>query len=357
MQSDSSSNILLTRRIIDQDALNRLARAHGRFVDQRRDGRRIIMQNCVLIGLDFKDMCFARAHFLGCHFAGASLVNADFTRAKLFASSFEGCDLTRAVFERADLRAVAFDKAILNETRLDQADLRKGGIISAGNERGSEVFREISSSFRNADLNRTNLRDALLKDVDFTGALLEATDLHGADLRGTRFTGAELNGVALTNVRLHEADMRGASFENMAPELSGVLSTPIHPINAVKLGQALRNHEIWVSSGSARGTRADFSEQNLSGMNLAGRSLATISFAKANLKGIDFKGAVLAACDFTDANLRGADLTGSDLRGAQFTGAHLDSALLGQIRTGVLAETGMRTTFPNGFNPQNASLH
>ena len=150
--------------------------------------------------------------------------------------------------------------------------------------------------------------------------------------------------------------MRGASFENMNPELTGVLATPVKPINAITLGNTLRSHEDWVSSGSTRGARADFSEHNLSGLDLSGRSLATISFARANLKDIDLKGAFLAACDFTDANLSGADLTGCDLRGAQFTGAHLDNLRLENVRTGVLPETGLRTTFPDGFLLENGGL-
>ena len=88
MHSDNR-NIVLTRRIIGQDALKRLAAVHRRFADKRRDGRRVIMQNCVLAGLDFQRMCFAQAHFLGCRFTDSSLVEADFTRARLFASTFE----------------------------------------------------------------------------------------------------------------------------------------------------------------------------------------------------------------------------------------------------------------------------
>src|SRR3546814_4336925 len=97
-----SSNIVLTGRLIDQDALRQLAEVHRRFVLQRRDGRRVIMQNCVLAGLDFTGLCFARAHFLGCHFTRADLTDADFQRARLFGSNFESADLTRANFERAD---------------------------------------------------------------------------------------------------------------------------------------------------------------------------------------------------------------------------------------------------------------
>jgi uncharacterized protein YjbI with pentapeptide repeats len=346
-----NSNIILTRRVIGQEALKRLAAAHQRFARKRRDGRRVILQNCTLAGLDFQGMCFAQAHFVGCRFTGARLVDADFSRARLFASSFEQADLTRTNFERADLRAVVFDKAILNQTRFDQADLRKSGVFGPSVHHEVEEFHEIRSSFRNADIKHADLRKARMKNVDFTGARLEAAELRGADLRGTRFTGADLDAVDLNNALLHEADLRGASFENMAPELSGVLATPLRPIDAIALSRALHRHETWLESDGKQGERADFSAQNLAGLDLAGRGLAMISFAKANLKGIDLSGAVLAACDFSDANLRGAELSRSDLRGALFTGAHLDAARFEGARIGVLPETGMKTTFPDGLAP------
>jgi uncharacterized protein YjbI with pentapeptide repeats len=350
-KSSPSTNIILTRRVIGQEALKKLAAAHHRFVRKRRDGRRVILQNCMLAGLDFEGLCFAQAHFVGCRFTGAKLVDADFSRARLFASSFERADLTRANFERADLRAVTFDKAILNQTRFDQADLRKSGVFGPSVHHDVEEFQEIRSSFRNADMKHADLRKARMKHVDFTGARLEATELRGADLRGTRFTGAELDAVDLDNVLLHEADLRGASFENMAPELSGLMATPLQPIDATTLHRALHRHETWLESDGKQGARADFSAQNLSGFDLAGRGLAMISFAKANLKGINLSGAVLAACDFSDANLRGAELSRADLRGALFTGAHLEATRFEGSRIGMLPETGMKTTFPDGFAP------
>lgn len=346
---NENRNIVLVKRIIKQDALIKLADVHSRFVAKRRDGRRVIMQNCVLIGLDFQKLCFAQAHFLACLFTEANLTGADFSRARLLGSSFESANLTRANFERADLRAVIFDKAILDQTRFDQADLRRSGIIGAHDENDDEVFREIRSSFRNADLNRTNLSNAQLKDVDFTGANLEATNLDGADLRGARFTGAEFKSVNLTNARLHEADMRGASFEDMQVDLAGVKATPVDSIDGFELRKLLAQHEHWVETDGKQGRRADFSEQNLAGLKLAERNLAAVSFANSNLKGVDFRGAVLAACDFSNANLRGANLSHSDLRGADLTGAVLDDAQFDHADIGALPETGMETVFPDGF--------
>jgi len=344
-----SKNIVLSRRIVTQEALIKLAEVHRRFVEKKRDGRRVIMRNCVLVELDIRGLCFAQAHFMACLFSRANLTDADFSRAKLFGSTFESADLTRANFERADLRAVVFDKANLKDARFDEADLRRGGIIANGGSGEQEVFREIRSSFRNANLSHTNLRNAVLKDVDFTGALLEGTELYGADLRGSRFTGAELKSVVLTNARLQEADLRGAAFEDTRVELSGLLATPMEAVDPVTLVQTLADHERWVRSDGKHGKRADFSEQNLTEVDLSGRSLATISFANANLKSVNFDGSVLAACDFSNANLRKANFSGSDLRGANFIGAMLEETRFSDANIGALPETGMETVFPDGF--------
>lgn len=164
-----SRNILIKKRRISQEALEKLAVVSARFSQQRRDGRRIIMQSCTLAGLSFKSMCFAQAHFLDCDFTGANLTESTFSRARLFASKFEGANLTRANFERADLRAVVFDRALLDETCFDHADLRKGSIIS-GEDDDLEVSEELLSSFRDANLTRADLSHAQLKEVDFSGA-------------------------------------------------------------------------------------------------------------------------------------------------------------------------------------------
>ena len=348
MKNDSK-NIVLTKRIITQAALVKLAEVHTRFVNQKRDGRRVIMQNCVLVDLDLEGMCFAQAHFMACLFSHANLTDADFSRAQLFGSTFESADLTRANFERADLRAVVFDKANLDQARLDRADLRRGAIITGDSGTESEIYREIRSSFRSATLRRTNLKNASLKDVDFTGAILEGTDLIGADLRGTRFVGAELKGVQLSNARLQEADLRSASFEDMAIDLTAVLSTPVESDSTETLDEILSEHEGWVASDGKQGKRADLSERNLSGLDLSGRSLATISFANSNLKNVNLSRSVLAACDFSNANLRSADLSRSDVRGTNFKGAMLDEAKFEDALIGALPETGMETVFPDGF--------
>ena len=54
-----NTNIVLTNRVIRQNALIAFAEHHRRFVAQRRDGRRVVMRNCVLAGLDFHGLCFA----------------------------------------------------------------------------------------------------------------------------------------------------------------------------------------------------------------------------------------------------------------------------------------------------------
>ncbi len=87
------------------------------------------------------------------------------------------------------------------------------------------------------------------------------------------------------------------------------------------LSEQLVNHKLWIRSRGKEGVRADFSECNLEGINLAG----------ANLRGANLVGANLTNGDFTKTNFMNADLTGaifahSNLAGADFFQANLSLA-------------------------------
>jgi len=77
-------------------------------------------------------------------------------------------------------------------------------------------------------------------------------------------------------------------------------------------------HREWLTSGGARGKRADLYGADLTGADLYG----------ANLYGADLTGADLTRADLYGANLYGADLTGADLTRADLTGANLTGANL-----------------------------
>lgn len=66
-----------------------------------------------------------------------------------------------------------------------------------------------------------------------------------------------------------------------------------------KLQEILRLHKLWLITGGAEGTCANF-------------------------RGANFRGADLRGANLRGANLQGADLQGADLQGADLRGADLD---------------------------------
>jgi hypothetical protein len=113
-----------------------------------------------------------------------------------------------------------------------------------------------------------------LERADLRGAVLIRRDLRGAVLRGADLTGADLRGADLRDADLTGADLRGA----------------------------------------------DLREADLTGAELTGAELID-----ADLRGADLRLAVLRGADFLEADLRGADLTGAIVTG---TGANLTDAQL-----------------------------
>ena len=99
----------------------------------------------------------------------------------------------------------------------------------------------------------------------------------------------------------------------------------------------LKSHLMWIEDESS-GVRADFSHQDLKGINLKGANLYRAIIEGANLKDANLKdadlrrvnlqGADLIGANLKGANLKGANLEGANLKGANLKGANLDFASL-----------------------------
>ena len=73
---------------------------------------------------------------------------------------------------------------------------------------------------------------------------------------------------------------------------------------------------------------ANLSNANLSHADLSGANLRGADLRGANLTGVDFRGAILAEANLTGANLAGANLIGVELSNAQKESAGIDTAIL-----------------------------
>jgi uncharacterized protein YjbI with pentapeptide repeats len=174
--------------------------------------------------------------------------------------------------------------------------------------------------------------------ADLQGCDLKNANLFGADLTGANLAGADLTGANLTAARLANADLTGATLASAALDgafLDGATLTKVRSGGITGSPMALPANWVLATStagGYLAGPGADFSGQNLSGINFhpgPGTSitdLAGADFAGSTVQGLG--GDNLTGANLTGANLRGAYFYGSDLTGADFSNADLTRANL-----------------------------
>jgi uncharacterized protein YjbI with pentapeptide repeats len=174
--------------------------------------------------------------------------------------------------------------------------------------------------------------------ADLQGCDLRNANLFGGDLTGANLAGADLTGATLTAARLANADLTGATLASAALDgafLDGATLTKVRSGGITGSPMALPANWVLATStagGYLAGPGADFSGQNLSGINFhpgPGTSitdLAGADFAGATVQGLG--GDNLTGANLTGANLRGAYFYGSDLTGADFSNADLTRANL-----------------------------
>ncbi len=102
-------------------------------------------------------------------------------------------------------------------------------------------------------------------------------------------------------------------------ELKWIIDSII-PVEAEEFENAIKNKE------------KDFSNKDLSALDLTERNLEAFSFRDANLENVKFVNANLKDTDFTNANLSGVDFTGADLTGANLSGCEASNAIFNDTK-------------------------
>ena len=200
------------------------------------------------------------------------------------------------------------------------------------------------------DLNARNLRELDLAGIDFKGARLAGSDLYGSDLSGANLKGVDLKGASLNRANVARADFSGANIEGGSLLRMTIFTTlERDPREAPKfMGARMQNTKLsgWMDgtdfsgadlTGAVFGQQdahnegllasrvrlvgADFSNANLTDVDLSGSQLTYGHFVNATAVNTNFRDADLAKADFTGADVTGMDVTGANLEDAKFTGA------------------------------------
>ena len=209
-------------------------------------------------------------------------------------ANFSGQDLSGL-----NLTGIDFSNADLTLTNLSYTDL------SYANLSDSKLYN-VSSWGKGANFRFTNLTNADLTNVDLTFADLAYADLTGVDLT----TSGSLLNSGTELYKIHATSLRGC------------------PIQLPNGWQCLNNNLV--------GQYAD-----LTGANFSNTDLTNIDLNWTLLNGANFTGANLANGSFKYANL-----TGTIFYGANLSGANLDSVLVGtNFRFADLSYTAIIKTF------------
>ena len=188
------------------------------------------------------------------------------------------------------------------------------------------------------NLSKLNLAQANFYNANLTGAILEDTNLNNAnlskaDLSGTRLDGANLSHSDLSGADLSDTNLRYTALDGAYIKNTNLTNTfendYLKKIGSIE--KTLENHQFFLEG--LGGERADFSNQDLSYLNLSNMNLSKAIFKNTDLShsilnNTDLKSTDFSAANLTEANLSGADLRDSNLVRANLTKANLSDSLL-----------------------------
>ena len=282
-------------------------------------------------------------------YPGSYVPDADLSDLDLTGIDFSGVNFPNANFQGSNLEDANLSNANLPDANFKSANLK-------------------GANLTNAFLVRSDLTECNLKGANITNAYLASADLTECNLKGANITNAYLTSADLTNVNMANSTLIGANVEGanlsesdlLNAKLKGVTSGDIigSPLN-IPMGFKMINGAILGPNASVY-TPHDFSDADLSGMDLTGTYLERPNFTGTNLSGVDFTGAWVYRPDFTNADLTEATLKNvvcftPTFENTTFTGADFSGAEVYAHR-GSVSGTNFSKTDLTGVNFSGASL-
>lgn len=207
------------------------------FGDHRIE--KAIFQRCTFAGRTSWPKSLKGCQFVGCDLTGATFEGVDLSDA-VFAP-YKGppdevnCDLTKVVLRDCDLTKAAFTHAVLDDTRFEDCHIpseTEKPTVTFNRCQGertqfenAEFLRKasfeqvilIGASFKGAHLEHSTIESGQFLpvgdvDTDFSGAHFDGATIHGPRFTKCNFVGADFLGASMSNVKLMNCDLKGASW-------------------------------------------------------------------------------------------------------------------------------------------------
>jgi uncharacterized protein YjbI with pentapeptide repeats len=230
------------------------------------------LDGTIFDGADLSDAVLSRTELSGARFKGANLTgadwleakpgNVDFSGAQLGQCNFLKCDLGGARFTGADVAEANFVECTLDDADFSRARMEKASFVASRGERvvfrGARMRQAVlvhgssfaDADFEGADMEKVNLRGAILIGARFDGAILTGADLSESDASGASFDRALMKGCLLIRTKLADAALRGAN-------LMDVLASKARLTGADFTGANLYRADLSRTIGDARTTFAE----------------------------------------------------------------------------------------------------
>ena len=276
---------------------------------QRAFLERANLTDCDLTGAKLNDTVFARADLTQAKLTGAEVKAANFGEAKLHGTDLSGgVDLSGAVFAKAELVGASLAGATLDGVDFMDSVIRECD-LSAVSGSNLIFFRNDLSGARlvGCRLESCNFFEVDLRGADFSGATLSSTAFVTVKGDGARFDQADctnlrvvadssLAGASFREAKLDKANLRSTN-------LRGCDFTSAE-LAAADLSESSLDEAIFYR---ANAPKALMMKSSLKGANMVSVNLMEGLLQKANIEGASFKGANLFRVDF--AKIKGDDRT------------------------------------------------
>ena len=297
------------------------------------------LSHCNFVGVDLSGMDLSFANLSGANLTDTDLTNSDLTgvhaekiigvpsglpkdwvlinhfligpTANLSSFNLSNTDLRNVNLQGANLSSALMTNVNLSNTDLDGADLTAvyGNSIS-GTPKALPENWTVQKGFLigpTANLSSLTITEVDFRTLNISGASFSFSNLVGSNLSGMNLQDVALNGVGFIYTDISDTNFDGVDFDQVRS--FGVIGVPA----ALPFGWVLRNGFLFGQGANL--SSADLSNMDFTDIDLSGVNLKAANLTNANLSGVDLTTTLIVGANLSQANIRDANLTMVDLTG------------------------------------------